>query len=580
MILLRCIASGLVICAIAAGIRGPAASAQEPQGTSPSAISAQTTVVHGMVRNGASGAPLPRALVRINGDAATAALTDGDGRFEIADVPEGPQEFTIIKPGYLDEIEARADSAAWNAHGYGHNVIVAPEMGDVVFTMQPVNSIIGQIQLSTGDAADGIQVMLLRRTVQDGRGTWQVASTARTNSEGGYRFDELADGLYAVNTEPAMDNDGATGLVENGSAKNVEREGYAMTFFPDARNLTGAAKISLAGGEQAQANLTLTLEPFHTVTATVTLPGNRYSNEISAQVLDPQGHQLPYAAQYDAATHTLQTMLPDGNYSLMAEVMLNRPMQIIEDGERVDFSARSPAPIAGQVSLAVAGHGVSNLLIPLSAVGNSSVQVTVAHGSDSAVQNTDPRLYIGLTAAGDWISGNINYGFAEGQLSSLSHIEHPPAGSYWVHTSIAPSVLCEASFTAAGASLGREPLVINDSRSASGPLVLALRDDCAKLTLTLPGSIGMSAGIERYFTVYVVPDFDSTVDLVPQTLRLSTGGRATLNGLTPGNYHVYSFDHPVALEYRNPAVLQGLPSQAVTLSPNAEAQLAIEVAQP
>ncbi len=115
-----------------------------------------------------------------------------------------------------------------------------------------------------------------------------------------------------------------------------------------------------------------------------------------------------------------------------------------------------------------------------------------------------------------------------------------------------------------------KPLVMGIA-GTTAPLVLALRDDCAKLTLSLPGSVGLAAGEERFYTVYAVPDFDSTEDVVPQTLRPSTGGKITLTGLTPGNYHVYTFDRPTALEYRNPAVLASLPGQAVTLAPGAEA---------
>ena len=133
----------------------------------------------------------------------------------------------------------------------------------------------GQIQLSTGDVAEGIQVTLLRRTVQDGRVVWQTEANAKTNVEGVYRFGELSDGLYAVYTEPTMDSDAATNLVETGSGNKVERDGYASTFYPDARDLAGAAKIHVAGGEQAQANIALTLEPFHSVTATVTMPKMR-----------------------------------------------------------------------------------------------------------------------------------------------------------------------------------------------------------------------------------------------------------------------------------------------------------------
>ena len=96
-------AGSLLALAIAAGCRGAGSAASE---SGRQANPSSATAVHGIVRNGASGDPLPRALVRINGDASTGVLTDGDGRFEIADVPDGPQEFTVVKPGFMDQVEA------------------------------------------------------------------------------------------------------------------------------------------------------------------------------------------------------------------------------------------------------------------------------------------------------------------------------------------------------------------------------------------------------------------------------------------------------------------------------------------
>ena len=136
----------------------------------------------------------------------------------------------------------------------------------------------------------------------------------------------------------------------------------------------------------------------------------------------------------------------------------------------------------------------------------------------------------------------------------------------------------DPSFTAGGANLGREPLVVGRS-GPSAPLSLTLRDDCAGLTLALPASLaGPVAGEEPFYTVYVVPDFNSTSDVVPQTLRPSSGATVTLEGLTPGGYHVYSFATPVALEYRNPEALAALPNpgQAVTLSPGTTSNLVVE----
>ena len=564
---------------IAFGLNAPA---QDSQQTAPAENTSPQAGVHGIVRNGASGEPLTRALVRINGDASTAVLTDGEGRFEIADVPLGPQEFTVMKPGFMDEEEAGTDSASSNSHGFGHNVIIAAPMGDVVFTLVPTNSIQGQIQLSTGDVAQGIQVSLLRRTVQDGRVVWQSAENTKTNSEGFYRFGELPDGLYAVYTQPAMDSDAATNLVENGSGNTVPREGYASVFYPDARDLAGAAKIHIAGGEQVQANIALTLEPFHSISATVVKPkgSSGEGEDVSAQVMDAQQHQLPYSAQYDAATQTLQAWLPDGAYRLMA-IDTSNILHILSgrnDGT-MNVTAAEQRSITGDVGFAVEGRPVSNLRIPLTPIAGSSVQVMLQRSPNATTQTADAQVFITLSQAGGWMTDGMVNNFVDGNISGTLVGTPPAAGAYWVHTAVGAKALCEASFTAGGASLAREPLVLGIA-GATAPLVLALREDCARLTLSLPGSVGLGAGVERFYTVYAVPDFDSTEDVVPQTLRASTGGKVTLTGLTPGNYHVYTFDKAVSLEYRNPTVLASLQGQAVAVAPGAETDLTVEVPQP
>lgn len=588
----------MVVCAFAllfALLLGVVCAESQHGQQAPGQVSTQTATVHGFVRVGVSGDPLPHALVRIGGDASTGVLTDGEGRFEIADVPAGPQEFTITKPGFLDEAEAGADSIAWNAHGYGHNVIVAAQMGDVVFTMEPANSIRGQIQLSTGDVAEGIQVMLLRRTIRDGRAVWQEAGTARTNSEGAYRFGGLTDGSYAVYTMPAMESDAPT-FVQVGIPGKVARAGYPSVFYPDARDLGSAAKIQLHGGEQAQANIALTLEPFQPVVATVTMPGA--ADNVSVQVVDGRGNLLPYTAQYDASTHTVHAMLPEGSYSLSASVT-SRVFHIAatRDAGGLTMMRQGSHGLAGEVSFAVAARPVRHLSLAMAAVGNSPVQVSVTRTANASAQQgvrpeagatgafsglasaAGPPVFVTVTQTGGWMSDGMVTSYAEGPASGGQlQVTPVPGGTYWVSTAIGPRTMCEASFTAGGASLAREPLVLGPAGSTA-PLMLSLRDDCARLTLSLPGSVGYAAGEEIAYTVYVIPDFDSTQGVVPQTLRTSTGGRATLTGLSPGSYHVFTFDRPVALEYRNPAVLASLPSQTVSLESNSDADLTVEVPQ-
>jgi hypothetical protein len=562
----------IVLCAGACG--------QDPQQVDPaqseSRPAGQTVTVHGMVRNGASGEPLPRVLVRINGDASAGALTDGNGRFEIDGVPEGPQDFMVVKPGFIDQIEGATD--ARNQHGFGHNVTVISQMGDVVFSMVPLNSIEGQVQLSSGDLAEGIQVNLLRRTVQDGRAVWQTQASARTNIDGVYRFGQLPDGLYAVYTEPTMESNAATNLVESGSANKVEREGYACTFYPDARDLAGAAKIQAGGGEQVQANISLLLEPFHPVSARVMMARKNIGagGNVAVQVTDGQGHSLPYPAQFEAASQTVQAALPDGAYIFRATLQSDfAHLMVTRNGVAANSAPTVPRIARGEVGFAIAGQALSGLQIPISESVGNSIQVILNRNPNGGTQTGDPSIHVMLSQAGGGLEDGIVQSYADGNGFAPLQTQQASPGRYWVHTAIGPKTVCEGSFTAGGASLAREPLVLT-SAGTTAPLVLTLRDDCAGLTLSLPGSVGVAAGEEPFYTVYVIPDFDSTDDVVPQTLRVSTGGRIKLEGLTPGSYHVYTFDRPVALEYRNANVLASLTGQAVTLAPGADAELVVE----
>lgn len=544
--------------------------------------------VHGVVRNGATGEPLPRALVRIDGDAGSGVLTNGEGRFEIPGVPVGPQQFEVIKPGFLDQAFLGTESEVQRfvvamANG-AHNVNVATDMPDVVFTMAPTNAIQGQIQLSTGDAAEGISVVLLRHSVDNGRFLWSLVSTAKTNSDGSYRFGGLPDGDYALYTNPALDSEPVTNLIAKGDAANVARSGYASQFYQDARNVAGAAKIRVAGGEQAEANLSLTLEPFEAVAATLTFPGGRGPDRlpglggapISTTIMDAQGHQLPYTAQYDPSTHTVQASLPDGNYTFVVTAAALRGIDFHGSGS-ASFQVRSS--MVGSADFSVGGHAISNLRVPLTAIQMSPVQVNVIENESGAAPAAGGGIFITLSQTGGWMADGMLNSYADGPVPGPLPANFLQPGRYWAHTNIADKRYCEASLTSGGANLAREPLVLGLA-GPGAPLTLTLREDCATLTLTLPGSAAIPAsGEEPYYTVYAVPDFDSTMDVVPETLRASTGGKIVLTGLTPGNYHVYAFEGLAALPYRDPVAMTAVAGrgQAVNLAPFSKTTLALEV---
>ncbi len=544
----------------------------------PQSLDRTLASIHGVVRNAATGEGLPRALVRVEGDAVTGALTDGEGRFEIPNIPVGPQQIGVAKPGFFDFSRSRVDAAdtqflSAQPNG-GHNVMVAAEMPDVVFTLSPAGAIRGQVELSTGDSAEGITLSLAHRAIAQGRNVWQSLAVTKVRSDGSFRFGGLADGDYALFSAPSLDND------LDGSAtppSDGQHWGFAASYYPDAHDPSGVSAIHIANGQETQANLTLTLEPWQLVSAVVSFPQGSapsFPMDFTPVVCDSAGRQLPYPAQYDPDSHTINAVLPDGNYTLLATNNLtgdiNGPMP-----------HNRSAILSGSVDFAVAGRPLPSLRIPLLAGRRSPVDVTVMHNT-SQPMGSGPLAMVTVSTAQGWIDDSMVGEYAHGNSPGPLDTGYSRPGSYWVSMHVEQRGLCESSLTAGGADLAREPLVMG-SFGSSVPMALTLRDDCASLALNLPDTqASITAGDEQYYTAYVVPDFDSTSEINPVTLRPSTGGSGTLFNLTPGNYHVYTFPGFVEFAYRNPEALKAMSSraQAVTLAPSATTSLQVEVPAP
>jgi hypothetical protein len=545
--------------------------------------------VQGVVRNSASGEPLVRALVQIEGNADTGTLTDGEGHFEIPGVAAGPQIFRVVKPGFRDRPYA-VEEAGLGAEGPAHSVLVAEQMPELAFALAPDCAIHGHIALSTGDPADGIPVMLLKDVVHFGRTVWTQINSTKSNGEGSYRFGGLPDGVYAVSTQPALESEPAVSVVAAGSAAMVARSGYASVFYPDARDLAGASRIRLSGGAQAEANFSLTLEPFYPVTAVDASQTNAsgaakagQQGNYTATVMDASGHLLPYTAQDDDTTHSLQANLPDGTYVLVVRGFSRAQSQgfsLISNGKVIVGAGTF---VAGAIEFTVAGHAINGLRIPFGPPQAAAIHLRWIHNTDN------PSPAITTNSAADLV--NLSLDAADGiplnSGESIWSMDNGPdaitfttqPGSYWLSAMVQRKGLCAGPFSAGSFNLAREPLSLSLANSPP-PMEFILRDDCGTLALTLPPALAAFVpGEETYYTVYVVPDFDTVVDIPPMTMHPSSGPTLNLDGLTPGSYHVYTFDSPVHLEYRNPAVLAALPNpgQQVTVSAGTTATLTLEV---
>jgi hypothetical protein len=571
----------------------PQADTQEPRAPLPYGPPVK---VRGMVSNAATGDPLPRVLVRIEGEADAGVLTDGDGHFEFPSVPVGPQTIRLLKPGFHDRPYA-TEEIDYQQEGPPHSVLVAAQMPDLNYSLIPNGAIHGYVELSTGDPAQNIPVVLVKQVIHYGRAVWAQDATARTNGDGSYRFSGLPEGTYSVFTQPVLESEPAVTIVAPGSAEKVGRGGYPSVFYPNARDFSSAMRIKLPIGEQAQANLLLTLEPFQTVTATAFFPdGTQFAPRsgsesgsnmafVSAALLDAAGRKLPYTGQFDTATHTIQADLPDGIYTLQVNVTANDPNGS-GAGNMAATANRKQAPFTGFAEFSVEGHAVTNLRIPLSPIPSWPVHLKTSQTALRPPQSTvftgqglQNMVTISTTDAGETpASGGSDNATAVASGQNQLDLNGAGFGPLWLDAQVNDRSLCVDSFTAGGVNLAREPLGLNPSATPP-PMELTLRSDCATLTLELPPALSaFLPGEEPFYTVYVVPDFDTTADMPPMNVHPSSGATLTLEGLTPGDYHVYVFDSPVRLEYRNPAVLAALSNrgQTVMLSPASTTHLVLE----
>jgi hypothetical protein len=583
------------------------AHAQDPPQNSDDAPAptAPLVTLHGVVKNAATGEPLPRVLVSLENQYGKGALTDGDGRFDIPGVPAGATiPIDVVKPGFEDT-SGQGDELAigMNIHGMPHAVTVTAGMPGLEFSMRPLNAIRGQIELSTGEPAEGFRLNLFKQIVSEGRPHWQVVGAAASNADGSFRFGGLVDGVYTVAVEPSIDGSRG-GLFDAVGNRAPDRTGYARIFYADARSLSAAALIPISGGQTSQANFALKQEQFHLVQAALSGPGldsigggtrlpdgaiiARAGTTISfgmsgvtPEVLDSRGHSLPYRVQYDARSHTVQTFLPDGDYTLRI-IAFGPSKPFVNSNGETAVNVRNS--LSGQSDVSVNGHAVTNLRIALGPENPNALEVIVNRtGNEPSPQQNGnaPRVFITASQAG-MDADNMTSQFAQGSVPGTLETQPLAPGSYWLHTTVAQPGLCESSFTAGGANLAREPLVVN-ANGSTAPLTLTLRDDCASLRITLPEQLApLASGEMPMVYVYAVPDFDSTAEVQQITLHASYTRSVLMANLTPGAYHVYALTSPRQLPFRDPEAMAALnlQGQAITLSPGDSASLVLEVPAP
>ena len=259
--------------ALAAGAWPRAQVVQQPPppGTGPQPV-VGTGFISGQVVEVPSGRPVPDVQIFLSGRGAPpppgqraggvpqqSIITDSQGRFFFARLPNGIYTPRVVKTGY----EARS--------------IVTIEVGDaeritdVKLRIAPLAAVSGTVRDVGGDPVVGMVMSSFRRGIVNGKAGWQPFGRAVTDDRGAYRIGGLVVGDYLV-CACARDNpipiDGqllttiaaepigllavaGRALAVGADAVSLDNtvKTYAPRFHPDAASASRATKITVAPGD-------------------------------------------------------------------------------------------------------------------------------------------------------------------------------------------------------------------------------------------------------------------------------------------------------------------------------------------
>ncbi len=505
----------------------PPADAQDVQNSNvPSSL-------RGTVINSVTHEPIARALVAST-DNSFAAFSDDQGRFEFQ-LPRTDSlrsfQLTARKPGFLEN----GNQPPYRMQDAGRE--------DITIALTPESLIVGRVNLPSSNQFDRINVELYKRQVSDGRAHWVQSGTARTRSNGEFRFAGLQAGTYKLFTNELLDRDPIT------FDPRGQQYGYSPVYYPAAGDFASGAVIILEAGKTVQLELAPVLQAYHPVKIVIPDSSGLSVMRLSVAL---EGHKGPgYSLGYD--DEGISGMLPNGIYTVEATVQQGQQTATVTANITV-----KDAPLTQESTAAV-----PNGSIPVNIkdeVGPNSGQPVglINYGRFTREVKAD----VSLQPADDFDSlGMIPLRPPRKPNDNDLALDNVRPGHYWLN--INPTRGYVASAVAGSVDLLRQPLVVGPG-GASLPIEIVLRGDSATIEGTVEGmpatlsSSGEAPGASPVAMqgpyVYCIP--------LPDSPGRFTEGLASREGnfhilqLPPGAYRVLAFDRrPGELEYHNPEAM-------------------------
>ena len=214
-----------------------------------------TARIRGRV-TGADGAPLRRAQVTVispEGAVRRMTTTDGNGRYEVAELPAGRYNVTVSKGGYvtMQAGQRRAFEA-----GTPLTVADGETLANVDVVLARGSVIAGRVTDEFGEPVAMAQVSAQRyRYMPGGERRLETVGVPfiMTDDLGQFRVYGLMPGEYVLS---ATVRNGGMGMMM-ASASNEASEGFATTYYPSTTNVSEAQPVIVSLGQETTVQIAM-----------------------------------------------------------------------------------------------------------------------------------------------------------------------------------------------------------------------------------------------------------------------------------------------------------------------------------
>ncbi len=280
-----------------------------------------TAVLRGRVVGGETGAPLRRAIVRLNGDEireGKIASTDEQGRWEIKDLPAGRYHLTASKAGYvtLDFGQRRPLE-----QGRPIDIKDGQTLENVNFNLPRGGVIAGRVNDEFGEPVADAMVMAMRYRYSNGQRRLEpVGRFGQTDDLGNFRIYGLAPGDYYLS---------ATLRSFMFGEQSENRSGYAPTYYPGTGSSQQAEKVTVALGAEVS-GIAFSLLPVRTAKITGTAVDSQGKPMAGAfvQLIESSGEaggrfmmSFGGGSRVTDSGHFTLTNVSPGDYTIMVREM-------------------------------------------------------------------------------------------------------------------------------------------------------------------------------------------------------------------------------------------------------------------